>query len=213
MKALIIGASGLVGSALLEQLLADDNISKVTVVLRRPLAIDHPKLTTVLFDFQNYPSTFSMDADAVFCCVGTTIKKAGNQANFRKVDYDIPVYFGKQSAENTIQTFCLVSSMGADAHSAVFYNKVKGEVEDYIATQNISKIGIFRPSLLLGDRNEYRFGEKFATIAMKTFDFLIPKKYKAIHVSEVAKAMIVFAKKLQPGKLVFESDQISNNSL
>jgi uncharacterized protein YbjT (DUF2867 family) len=136
----------------------------------------------------------------VFCSVGTTQKKVnGNQIEYRKVDYDIPVKAAKFCEENEGTSFLLVSSVGADSASKNFYLAIKGEVEEAVMKRKIASISIFRPSLLLGDRKEFRIGEKISTILMKPLSFLIPSIYKPIEVAQVAKSMCQAAVLNKPG--------------
>jgi uncharacterized protein YbjT (DUF2867 family) len=136
----------------------------------------------------------------VFCSVGTTQKKVnGNQIEYRKVDYDIPVKAAKFCEENEGTSFLLVSSVGADSASKNFYLAIKGEVEEAVMKRKIASISIFRPSLLLGDRKEFRIGEKISTILMKPLSFLIPSIYKPIEVAQVAKSMYQAAVLNKPG--------------
>ena len=139
-------------------------------------------------------------SDAVFCAVGTTQKKVkGDKIAYRKVDYDIPVHAAQFCAETGCPHFLLVSSVGANSHSNSFYLKLKGEVEDRLRIMNIDMISIFRPSMLLGKREERRFGEGIAQALMRPLSFLIPSQYKPMEASEVARAMIAASKRDNPG--------------
>lgn len=208
MKAIVIGASGLVGGHLLSQLINDSAFSKITIFVRRLLPINNPKLIQTVFDFNTYSTSLNLECDVIFCCLGTTIKKAGSKEAFRKVDYDAPLFFAKEAKKSNVTCFCLVSSMGADSNSSIFYSKVKGELEDEIAKLSFQSSGMFRPSLLLGERSEFRIGENLGKYLMLAFDFIIPAKYKAIEASKVAKSMIDFAKSSQNGHMVFLSNQL-----
>lgn len=210
--ALIIGATGLTGKALLYQLLQDEQFSKVIIFLRKELDIEHAKLTQHSVDFNqlaNYKDLIK--GDVVFCCLGTTIKTAGSQEAFKKVDFTYPTEFAKIAKQNGISTFLIQSSLGADAASNNFYLKVKGETEQTIKNISFNSFATFRPSMLLGDRTEFRFGESIGKIVMQLFSFLFIgklKRYKAIHVNHVASAMIKQSKLNKPGNTIIENEEM-----
>lgn len=187
--AFIAGATGLVGSHLLPLLLEADRYGKVVAVTRKPLP-EHPKLQQVTFDMGDADAYSPYRVDDVYCCLGTTIAKAGSKENFRKVDFDYPHQLAKALLANGASQYMLVSALGANASSSIFYNRVKGEIEQAIIETGFSAVHIFRPSLLLGDRKEKRGGEDAAKLVYKIFGFLIPEKYKGIHAAKVARAMI-----------------------
>ena len=140
---------------------------------------------------------------------GTTQKKvAGNQEKYRKVDYDIPVKAARFAAQNGVKYFGLVSSVGADQMSNNFYIKLKGEVEEQVSKENIPSLNIFRPSMLLGDRKEFRLGEEIGKVFMVPFSFLMPSKYKPIKGESVARAMVEAAKKMDEGVHFYEYSDI-----
>jgi len=207
--ALIVGSTGLIGSQLLELLLTDDHYAKVIAPTRKPLEIQHAKLTNPVIQFDELLKYFNeLKADDVFCCLGTTIKQAKSKENFRKVDLEYPLTIAKVSKENGAENFLLVSALGANKGSSIFYNKVKGETEEAVATIGIKSVHIFRPSLLIGPRKEHRSGEDAAKFVYKYLDFLVPEKYKGIESIKVARAMISFAKKEQPGTFIHESKDL-----
>ncbi|MDE3249228.1 MAG: NAD(P)H-binding protein [Bacteroidota bacterium] len=210
MKAILIGASGLIGQHLLQELLADSSVESVKLIGRRSLGLSHPKLSEAIIDFENesaYRDAIS-DADTIFCCVGTTQKKVkGDQSAYRKVDYDIPVRAARYAAAKGFQRYLLVSSVGADPKSSNFYLKLKGEVEAAIAAQSIPSIYFMRPSILLGARQESRIGETVGKGVMQAFSFLLlggMRRYKPIQGKDVAKAMLRAAKGSQEGRWVWE---------
>ncbi|MEQ9413970.1 MAG: NAD(P)H-binding protein, partial [Cyclobacteriaceae bacterium] len=177
--ALLAGGTGLVGSQLLQLLVEDDSYSSIKCLSRNTLPVSHTKIEVIQTNGDNLEELApSLVADDVFFCLGTTIKKAKSKEAFRKVDFDYPLNLAKISKKCGAKQFLLVSAMGADPSSSVFYNKVKGEVEGAIAEVGFQGYHIFRPSLLLGDRNEERSGEDAAKIFFKFFGFLIPGKYK-----------------------------------
>ena len=210
--ALIIGATGLTGKALLYQLLQDEQFGKVILFLRKELDIKHAKLTQHCVDFNqldNYKDLIK--GDVVFCCLGTTIKTAGSQEAFKKVDFTYATEFAKIAKQNGASNFLLQSSLGADAASTNFYLKVKGETEEAIKNLYFNSFATFRPSMLLGDRAEFRFGESMGKIVMQLFSILFIgklKRYKAIHVNQVASAMIKQSKLNKPGNTIIENEEM-----
>ncbi len=208
--ALIVGATGLIGNLLTHRLIDSPIYSSVKVLVRKSLTWQHPRLQEVQFDF-DHPNGLLTHADDVFCCLGTTMKKAGSKEAFQKVDYQYPMNIARLSLANGSQQFAIVTSMGADTGSSFFYNRVKGEVERDLATLNFSTLLIFRPSLLLGNRSnlgENRLGERIAEGAMRLFSPLIPAKYKAIEATKVADAMLTTTQQGLTGRHVFESDAL-----
>lgn len=205
--ALIIGASGLIGKQLVQQLLEDDRYEKVTALVRKPLDIRHEKLDQTRYDF-DWPNADLAIGDELFCCLGTTIKKAGSQAAFRKVDYDCIVETAKIALGNGTKKIAVVSSMGADKDSSIFYNKVKGETEEALRKLNYEACYILRPSLLMGAREELRMGELVGKLFMTAFSFAVPKKYKGIEGKQVAKAMIGVMHSDKTGFQILESDEL-----
>src|SRR4051812_1542384 len=183
--AILVGATGLVGGALLEMLIADISFKRIITFSRRPLSIQHPKVEVVETDFIDFYSLekYFKEADAVFCCIGTTIKQAGSKEQFRKVDYEIPVHLADHAYKNNVRTFIIVSSLGADAKSKNFYLKTKGEMERDLASFKFIKIAFVRPSFLVGPRKEFRLMEKVMQVLMI---FITPflqgplKKYRPI---------------------------------
>ncbi len=159
--ALIIGSTGLIGSKLLHLLLESPNYDKVITFVKRDSGIMHPKLTQHLIDFDK-PETYKelVVGDDFFCTIGTTIKKAGSQKAFRKVDFEYPRQFAAFALENKVKQFLIVSSLGADANSGNFYLKTKGEIQDFLKDCAFESVAVFQPSLLLGNRTEFRLGEK-----------------------------------------------------
>jgi len=206
--ALIVGGTGLIGKHLATLLLADDRYSKLILLVRKPIDLKHDKLEQVAFNF-DYPNRSVIVADEIYCCLGTTIKTAGSKDAFFKVDHEYVSMIAKIGHENGTKRFALVSAMGANKNSTVFYNKVKGQVEEAVSQTGFDACFIFRPSLLLGQRNEFRLGERIAAFFMTTFSFAIPQKYKAIEAKQVAKAMIVSMNTGKKGLHIIESDEIA----
>jgi uncharacterized protein YbjT (DUF2867 family) len=195
--ALILGATGLVGKEVLKQALEDPIYSKIKILVRHPQEIQHPKLEEIVIDFrkmEQYENEFAVDH--IYCCLGTTIKKAKTKEKFRLVDYEYPLLAARLS-KGKAEKFLVISAQGANPTSLFFYNKIKGELERDLIALGLSNLVIFRPSLLLGDRKEDRPTEK---IAGKVMRFLNPlfsgplKKYAAIDASYVAECMVSAAK-------------------
>lgn len=212
--AVVIGATGLVGSHTVKQLLSDDTFGKVRVLVRKPLELIHPRLEQQVVDFNNYDDykTKLGTGNCIFCCIGTTMAKVkGDKAEYRKIDFDIPVNAARFGREAGFEQYLLVSAMGADAQSRIFYSRLKGEVEEVIGTFQFKGYHIFRPSFLLGKRNEQRIGEAIGKALSKLFVFLIPSKYKPIEAETVAKAMVKAAKNQKSGyHLYYYADMVAD---
>ncbi len=212
-NALIAGATGLVGSHCLRLLLDNDRYSQVISVGRREVPIIHPKLDQQIVDFDNLKKySANLAADDVFCCLGTTIKKAGSKESFYKVDYTYVVELAKLTAAKNASQFLVVSAMGADESSLFFYNKVKGQMERAVQDMEFRGVQIFRPSLLLGERDEERTGEEVAAKIMQPLSKLMIgplSKYKPIEAEDVAKAMVQTALQNKGGNHIYPSDKIA----
>ncbi len=192
--AIILGATGLTGGILLELLLKDARYTTIKLFSRNSVERTHAKIEEHLIDLlalEKHQELFT--GDVVFCCIGTTKSKTPNKEKYRQIDYGIPLTAAKLAKQNGIPTFCVISAMGADASSSIFYNKIKGEMEDAVLEQQIENTYLLQPSLIGGAREEKRLGERMAQLVMKTFSFLIPKKYKIISPTTIAEAMIILA--------------------
>jgi uncharacterized protein YbjT (DUF2867 family) len=176
MIAILVGSTGLTGSFLLRQLLADSAMTKVISVSRKSLNISNSKLTEILVsDLADLPSIESkIGGELYFCCLGTTIKTAGSKENFEKVDHAAIVDFAKIAKAHNAKTFTLVSAMGANASSMFFYNQVKGRTEDDVKALGLRSLIIFRPALLVGPRREFRLAESIATKTLAPLSRLLP---------------------------------------
>jgi len=203
--ALVVGASGLIGSFLLERLLDSPAYARVTVWARRPLAVTHPKLTVEIVDFAKLEER-RVEAQDVFCCLGTTIKQARSQDAFRRVDHDYPVALAKAAARDGAKRLLVVSALGASPRSGVFYNRVKGEMEAAVCAARVAQTSLFRPSLLSGPRKEERTGEKIGLVIGKVLGPLLGR-YRPIHADLVAVAMQKVAEQDLPGR-IYESNEI-----
>src|SRR5213594_3218037 len=207
--ALLAGATGLVGGHLLRLLLADDAYQKVTILARRGLPLTNPKLQQRLIDFDHLADLDASKVDDVFCCLGTTIKKAGSQEAFRKVDFGYVEALARIAARAGAKQFLLVSAIGADAKSRVFYSRVKGETEAAVQAVGFAGTHIFRPSMLLGDRAESRILERLGTPLMRAVAFAMVgplRRARPIAAVDVAAAMVKVAKKARPGAHVYTYD-------
>lgn len=210
-SALLLGATGLVGKELLKFLIQEDAYDRVAIISRRNIDISHPKLQMVigdLEDMERYSELFK--ADDVFCCLGTTIKKAKTRGNFRKVDYLYPLLAAKLALKGGAARFLVISALGASRNSPFFYNRVKGEMEDDLSRLAFKSLIIFRPSLLLGKREEFRFGERAGEILSLLFGVFLRgplKKYRPVKGSDVAYTMISAALLPDTGLQIYESDR------
>jgi uncharacterized protein YbjT (DUF2867 family) len=211
----LIGGTGLVGSHILQLLLNDDLYSTVRIIGRRSVNINHTKLHEFIIDFGDQKALEQAIAgsETVFVAVGTTQKQVeGDKEAYKKVDYDIPVNVAKAAAKYGVYGFVLVSSVGADPNNNNnFYLKLKGVTEESVAKEMVPQTLIFRPSLLLGERKEKRFGEGIAQFFMPAVNFLLPaskQKYKGIKVEDLAKAIVLAAQKTPKGIHFFEYPKI-----
>ncbi len=206
--ALVAGASGLIGRELLEYLLSSPVYHKVIVLVRREIDLSHHKLVQELVDYRNLDLS-KIKVDHVFCTLGSTIKKAGSKKAFREVDEVLPLKIARQLHKNGSELYSIVTAMGANSSSSIFYNKVKGQVENALQEIGFKHLGIFRPSMLLGDRKESRLGEEIGQRVMSCLDFLTPANYKAIHVKKVALAMLHHAERPKDGlSIVFSGEMV-----
>lgn len=188
----LIGASGLVGSCLLDEILQNTEAS-VAIITRRKLGLGNARCTEIVVDFSNQSALQEAlkGVDSLFVAIGTTQKKVkGDTAAYRKIDHDIPIALAKACLANAIPRFLLVSSVGANTRSKNFYLKLKGEVEETIEKMPIPYIGLFQPSVLIGPRPEWRPGEKISQIVMPLISFLLPAQYRSISAKDVAKCMV-----------------------
>jgi uncharacterized protein YbjT (DUF2867 family) len=211
-KALIAGATGLVGNELLHILLEAKEYESVTAIVRRPLSISHPKLKEVLIDYDQLDKyEKDLKADDVFCCLGTTIKKAKTKEAMKKIDADYPLALARVTQKGGAEHFLLISSMNANPHSNIWYSQMKGRLEEGLSTIPFETISILRPSLLLGKRNEFRLGERIAATLFQVVSFLFVGpllKVKAIEGRQVAQSMFDIAQNKRTGVIIYPSDQL-----
>lgn len=205
--AIIVGATGLVGKELCKQLLADERYDKVKLLVRKSQAVTHPKIEEVIIDFNNL-NALNITGDELYCCLGTTIKTAGSKEAFYKVDFEYVVQIAKKALHGGVKKVVVVSAMGANKNSSVFYNKVKGEMEGTVSQLGFQNCIIVRPSMLLGNRTEFRLAELIGKKVMTALSFLIPAKYKAIHDYQVANAMVFYCNNTQQKTLIVENQDM-----
>ncbi len=209
--ALVAGASGLVGGHLVRHLLDARAWSRVVTVGRRPLDLAHPKLEQRTVAFSQLSDGPFPQADDAFCCLGTTIKKAGSEEAFRRVDVDLVLAFARAAAARGARQFLVVSALGADARSRIFYNRIKGEMEREVARLGFEAVQIVRPALLLGSRDEDRPGERASQVVLGPLARLMLgplRKYRPIEGDTVAAALVAAAQLHRPGVHVYESDAL-----
>jgi uncharacterized protein YbjT (DUF2867 family) len=211
MTATLVGSTGLIGSYLLEELLNDPHFDTIRILIRRPVDITHPKLEKKIVDFNDSDSLLVAlsNSDVLFCSIGSTMKKVkGDREAYRKIDFDIPVKLARFCNMTDCEKFILVSSAGANSKSRNFYQRLKEETEEAVKSVGLKTVHIMRPSLLLGERKEFRLGENIGKALMTSLSFLIPEKYKAIQGKDVAKVMVALAKKKEEGFFIHENEEI-----
>jgi uncharacterized protein YbjT (DUF2867 family) len=202
-RILLAGATGLTGEHLLDRLLSEPTVARVLAPTRRPVAV-HAHLENPVGELHELLPQLSGTIDIAFCCLGTTIKHAGTQAAFRAIDHDLVVAFAERARSLGARHLLVISALGADATSKVFYNQVKGEMEATLQAQDWPQLTIVRPSLLLGERREFRLGE----LLMAPIARWIPGKYRGIKACTLARAMWRLALEEQSGTRIVESDQL-----
>ena len=208
--AILLGATGLTGGILLQKLLEDERYEKVKIFTRKPIQIESAKIEENLIDlFELNLFSDLFKADEVFCCIGSTQSKTPDNEVYRKVDFGIPATAAKLSKKNSINTFIVISALGADEKSRFFYNKTKGEMEGAVLEQQIPNTYILQPSLISGNRSEKRPFEYFWKKVMKIGDYFLIgklKKYRSIHPETIAEAMLLLANTNHPQKCIISDD-------
>jgi len=200
---LIAGATGLTGEHLLDRLLSEPTVARVLAPTRRPLAA-HPHLENPVGELQTLLPQLSGQVDTAFCCLGSTIKQAGSQEAFRAVDHDLVLAFARRARELGARHLVVISALGANAGSKVFYNRVKGETEEALKAMDWPQLTIARPSLLLGARHEFRLGERLAAPLLRW----LPGKYRSIDACALARALWRLALEEEDGVRVIESSDL-----
>ena len=211
--AVIFGSSGLVGHHILNLLLQDDYYSKIKIFLRSPISFNHKKLEVVINDFNNIASLEKdIFGDHCFFCIGTTKKQTPNSNEYRRIEYDLPIEIGAIAKKNNINTFLYISSLGSNPNTKNVYLSNKGQTEEKLKNLNFDKLAIIKPSMMLGERGKFRFGEFLGQKIFITLSvlFIGPlKKFKAINSKQVAKAMTIIAKGGN-SRMTYESDILQN---
>lgn len=211
-RAIVLGSTGLTGKFLVKQLIADESFSEIKLFSRRKSDFNSSKIVEFVGDVVDLDS-FKADfiADVVFCCIGTTAAKTSDRVVYRQIDFGIPAKAASLCKDNGINTFVVVSALGANAQSSIFYNITKGEMEQEVLSRGVYNCYILRPSLIKGKRDEKRFGETIASWIMFVTNFLLVgkwRKYRSIEAKTVASAMIYLAKHGNPDTII-ESDKIA----
>ncbi|WP_142527605.1 NAD(P)H-binding protein [Pedobacter westerhofensis] len=215
-KAIVAGASGAIGNSLLFHLLGNKNYAHVLILVRSELRIQHPKLQQLVVDYDRISDyAAQLNADVVFCCLGTTKSKTPDQRQYKKIDYQYPLDIARITSRNGSKGFHLISSIGADKNSKMFYTRTKGEVENDLQQVPFDDIHIYRPSLLDAPRKDKRFMESSMNIIMNVINPVLIgglKKYRSIRVEDIAKTMIRLSLEDKKGIFVHESDEIQKLS-
>lgn len=209
----LFGATGLIGSYLLEILLKDSDIHLINLVGRKSFYLRHDKINNIVIDFKDHESISESirSSEVVFVSIGTTMSKVnGNKQKYRNIDFDIIYNISNACKENSTKQLLIVSSLGADSKSNSFYLRLKGEIEQVVYELNLISTSIFRPSVLLGNRNEFRLVERILQFIMPLFGFIIPLKLKAIEAKHVARSMIKISKNPKFGFNIYHNKEMLN---
>jgi uncharacterized protein YbjT (DUF2867 family) len=197
----------------LKFLLKDSDIHLINLVGRKPFHLQHDKINNIVIDFEDFSSILNSvsGSEIVFVSIGTTMSKVnGDKQKYKSVDFDIIFNIAKACKQKNVRQLIYVSSLGANSNSSNFYLRLKGEIDEAIAELNLNSTSVFRPSVLLGKRNESRPGEKILQLVMPLLDFIIPSDSKAIKAEDVAKSMLNNSKNYKSGFHIFQYNQIKN---
>lgn len=209
MKLLLVGSTGLVGRLVLTLALDDSRISEVVVLSRKALSVEHEKLRTLLVDFDNLPDDPSLwKVDAVICTLGTTMRLAGSKEAFRLVDYSYPLTIAKKAYEQGTRRYVLNSASGANSDSSIFYNKVKGELEQALIGLGFTSLTLVRPGLIGGERSEFRLGESVGAAVLSLFGPILPRRLRINPAPKIAGALLESAIQGSGGVCVVSSGQL-----
>lgn len=213
--AVVIGSTGLIGRHLVEKLAKEGTWTSVLAVTRKQTVWNSPKIRSIHFDFKNWAdlqlqiqSFRGSRGIDFFCCLGTTLSKAKTEAAFKMIDYEAVLQFTRLATRCQADQLLIVSAMGASANSKTFYSRVKGQMETDVAKEFTARHYFFRPSLLLGDRKEFRFGERVAILLAPIYSLLLPLKYKPVAAACVAKAMVALASKKSSAGIIIDNAEI-----
>lgn len=211
-KAIIAGASGLIGSHLLQILMNSSEYDEVLILVRKELPLQHKKLKQLVVDFNNLANySDTLKGDVIFCCLGTTKQQTPDETEYRKIDHDYPLQLGQLAKQNGIAHYHLVSAESANSKSSIFYSRLKGETEDDLINLHLPNLHIYRPMLLTGNRKNTRTGEKIASIIFKVINPLLIgslRRYRSIAGITVAEAMYKQSLKQETGVIIYRSDKI-----
>ena len=220
--AVVIGSTGLIGNLLLEKLAQDSSFTQIIAICRRKPTdlpvFNHPKIRLVQFGFANWQelelqvkSFIGNASSSFFCCLGSTIKQAGTEESFRKVDMEYVVKFASLAKICRAELLLVVSALGADKNSEIFYNRIKGEMEEAVEQEFATKVHFLRPSLLLGDRRDFRFSERVAILLAPIYSPILVgglSKFRPVKAVDVAKAMQLIASKKVTAAKIIENREI-----
>lgn len=208
MKLLIVGSTGLVGSHVLQLALDDERVTQVIAPVRRPLA-KHSKLDAPIIDYDNIKWGWE-EVDAVICTLGTTIKTAGSKQAFYRVDHDYPLMIAKLAQQHGCEVYALNSATGANADSKIFYNQVKGKLEQDLKALGLRSLTLVQPGLIGGDRSEFRFGEHVFSLLLKLLHPILPKGWRISPAENIAKALLKSAIEAKPGCHVIAAEALAD---
>ncbi|WP_036386867.1 NAD-dependent dehydratase [Microvirgula aerodenitrificans] len=209
-RLLLVGVTGLVGRHVLDLALADMRVASVVSPVRRPLTLNHSKLSSPQVDFDCLDQGAPWwDADAVICTLGTTMKVAGSQAAFRRVDHDYPLAVARLAHGFGTPTYVLNSAIGADANSRFFYNRVKGELERELTSEGFASLTFVRPGVIEGKREEFRLGERILVSALRLTRALLPLRWRPNPAPKIARALLEAALEPMPGQHVVTADRLT----
>ncbi len=207
-KVLLIGSSGLVGRHVLSRTLDDPRFNKVIALTRRNLP-GHPKLLNQVVDFEHLPPVADWWAvDGVISTIGTTSSKAGSREAFRKIDHDYPLAVARMALEHGATRFALNSALGADASSRVFYNRIKGDLEDDLTALGFPSLTLVRPGLIGGDRSEFRLAEQAGIMALRALGGLLPRRFRVNPADKIAEVLVDAIGDGRPGRRIVSSDEL-----
>lgn len=211
LSANVIGATGLVGKQLVQQLLNDERFEKVRIFVRRETSLKHPKLEQLIVDFAKTEIwEKQLTGDVLFSALGTTLKQAGSKEKQWEIDYTFNLNFAKKAKENGIENYVLVSSVGANSKSSIFYTKMKGELDEAVAKIGFSNLVILRPASLTGPRENRRMAEEITVPVLNILTRFIMKNYRPISGETVAKAMINAVFRKNTNITIYEGAEVFN---
>jgi uncharacterized protein YbjT (DUF2867 family) len=223
--AIVAGATGLVGGELVQCLLESPYYNRVIILVRKITNLKHDKLIEIVVDYENLDAEqrefdihqtpyygMNFEKAIVFCVLGTTMKIAQSKEAFRKVDYQYPLQLAELAQKHGAEQFHVVTAMGSNPDSTIFYSQVKGQLEIALKQLNLQSLHIYHPSLILGNRTEFRFGERIGTVFMRALSLVLVgglRKYKAIHARTIAQGMMYASQKKQAGTYLYEYNDIT----